>query len=146
MLRRGFVTEVEIAAPPDIVWRVLEDLDSYELWNPMLRKVRGRLSEGKRLRVLFQPPGWRAHRFFPKLISVIPGRELRWTMPFKVPGLYDFEHYWSLQPRENGLTLLRHGVRLSGLLTPLVWWWLKRAEGPFEEMNKAHKRRAEAMV
>jgi hypothetical protein len=142
---KEFVTEVEIEAPTEVAWRVLEDLPDYESWNPMLRRVQGRLEEGRRLRVLFQPTGWRAHRFYPKLLSVVPGREIRWTMPFKVPGLYDFEHYWVLQPLEGGKTILKQGVRLSGLLAPLIWWWLRRAEGPFREMNEAHKKRAEAL-
>ncbi len=146
MFKRSFVTEVEIDAPPEAVWRVLAKLEDYETWNPMLRKVKGELAKGKRLKVLFQPAGWRAHRFFPKLLAVVPGRELRWTMPFKVPWVYYFEHYWVLRPVEGGRTHLQHGIRLSGLLAPLVWLWVRRLERPFSEMNEAHRKKVEDSV
>lgn len=143
MFDKGFVTEIEIDALPEVVWQVLAKVEDYEIWNPIFKKVRGELVEGKRLKVIFQPAGWRAHRFFPKLLAVVPQRELRWTMPFKVPGIYDFEHFWTLRPLEGGRTHLRHGVTLSGILTPLVWPWVRRLEGPFRDMNEAHKSRAE---
>jgi uncharacterized protein YndB with AHSA1/START domain len=42
-------TEIEIAAPPERVWAVLADFDSYPEWNPFIRRIRGQPAAGSKL-------------------------------------------------------------------------------------------------
>ncbi|WP_458011591.1 SRPBCC family protein [Candidatus Solincola sp.] len=143
---REMVTSVVIKASPRRVWEVLTDLSSYPAWNPMIRWAEGEIREGARLRVRFHPRERKRGRTFnPRLRVVVPERELRWGGWPPLPGIFDFEHYWILEPEPGGGTLLRHGVLVKGLLAPLVMPVVERLSGgPFQAMNRAHRERAEA--
>ncbi|MCO4746736.1 MAG: SRPBCC domain-containing protein [Proteobacteria bacterium] len=43
------VAEVEIAAPPEVVWAVLTDVDAYSEWNPWLVEAEGEMAVGGRV-------------------------------------------------------------------------------------------------
>jgi len=40
---------IEIDAPADKVWGILTDFDSYSDWNPFIRKIKGKVEEGKKI-------------------------------------------------------------------------------------------------
>lgn len=144
MFRKELATEIDIDAPAGRVWDVLTDLASYPQWNPMIRRARGELRAGERLEVRFEPEGRRGYNFRPKLLVVEPGRELRWLGWPRFPGLFDSEHYWIMDKLPDGTTHLLHGMSLCGILTPLAGKAMERSSrGPFEDMNRAHKQRAE---
>lgn len=44
------VVEVEIRAPPEVVWEVMTDLDAYSEWNPWVLSASGPVIEGQALR------------------------------------------------------------------------------------------------
>ena len=146
MPERDMVTSVVIKASPRRVWEVLVDLSSYPEWNPMIRWAEGEIREGARLEVLFRPEGRRKGRLFHPVLRVVdPERELRWGGLSMLPWVFDFAHYWVLEPGPEGDTLLKHGVVVKGLLAPLVMPAVERlSRGPFQAMNRAHKDRAEA--
>ena len=144
MLRKEIITAIEIDAPAQRVWEVLADFASYPEWNPMIRRASGELQTGARLTVRFEPDGSRGHTFRPKLIVVDPCRELRWLGWPRFPGIFDTEHYWVIEETAERRTRLLHGAVVYGMSTPLAVRLMERASrGPFEDMNRAHKRRAE---
>ncbi|MBC7248013.1 MAG: SRPBCC domain-containing protein [Actinobacteria bacterium] len=147
MLKRELVTSLEVEAGRDRVWEVLSDLAAYPAWNPMIRRASGELAPGKVLRVRFEPEGMRGRDYRPRLTVVEPPGELRWTAFLNLPGVFEFEHWWLLEPLAEGRTLLKHGVSVSGILAPLVWKVVvKTSRAPFEAMNRAHKERAERLA
>lgn len=147
MLKRELVTVMEMDAEREHVWEVLTDLDAYPEWNPMIRRAEGELVPGRVLRVRFEPEGVRGRNYRPRLAVVDPPGELRWTALLNLPWVFEFEHYWVLEPKEGGRTLLKHGVSVSGILAPLVWNIVeKTSRAPFEAMNRAHKERAEGLA
>ncbi|RJP34066.1 MAG: SRPBCC domain-containing protein [Actinobacteria bacterium] len=147
MPAKDFSTVIEIAAPAQRVWDVLTDFASYPQWNPMIRRASGELRVGARLKVRYQPRGSRGYTFRPKLLAVEPGRELRWLGWPRFPGIFDFEHYWIMEDKPDGRVALRHGTIISGLLAAKVAEAMERAsKKPFEEMNRAHKQRAEGKL
>lgn len=144
MPKRELVTCLEVEAGRDRVWEVLADLQAYPEWNPMIRKARGELEPGSVLRVRFEPVGMRGRDYRPRLTVVNPPGELRWTAFLNLPGIFEFEHYWILEPVGEERTLLKHGVSVSGILASLLWKIVeKTSRVPFEAMNRAHKERAE---
>ena len=144
MFAKELTTEIDIDVPVARVWEVLTDFASYPQWNPMIRRADGELRVGARLVVRFEPEGSRGHTFRPKLLVVEPGRELRWLGWPRIPGLFDSEHYWIMQELPDGSTHLLHGTYIYGLFAPLAGKAMIRASrGPFEDMNRAHKQRAE---
>ncbi|MFN4274789.1 MAG: SRPBCC family protein [Ferrovibrio sp.] len=140
-------TEILIDAPPARVWAVLADFATYGAWNPFMPQIFGTPQAGARLRVRIVPPGSGGMTFRPRLLTVTPERELRWRGHLLVPGLFDGEHRFRLEPTDGGQrTLFRHGESFSGLLLPVIFGARAQAatRAGFEAMNAALKRRAES--
>src|SRR5438046_9286228 len=89
-------TETEIGGPVDRVWQVLTDFESFPDWNPFIRSVRGKAVEGSRLDVLLGASGTRPMRFRPKVLQVVPNRELRWLGRLVRRRLSDGQHLFQL--------------------------------------------------
>jgi hypothetical protein len=137
-------TSIQIDASPGAVWAVLSDLPAYPGWNPFIREASGELAPGKRLDLRMQPQGGRAMRFRPTVLSAEPGRELRWRGRVLVPGLFDGEHRFAIEPTPGGSRLVQE-ERFTGVLVPLLARGLRTRTLPaFELMNEAVKARAEA--
>lgn len=135
--------EIEIDAPPAAVWDVLADTDAYSEWNPFVRRLSGELREGATLEAHIAPPGGRAMTFKPTVLAAEPGRELRWLGRLLVPGVFDGDHRFLLEPLADGRTRFVQSERFSGVLVrPLRKTLAKTALG-FEEMNAALKQRVE---
>jgi hypothetical protein len=137
-------TSIDIDAAPEEVWAVLSDLPAYPSWNPFIRELSGRLAAGERLDVTMQPEGGRAMRFRPTVLNAEPGRELRWRGRVALPGVFDGEHRFAIEPTAGGSRLL-HEERFTGVLVPLLAKGLRTRTLPaFQQMNEALKGRAEA--
>jgi hypothetical protein len=139
------ITSIEIEAPPHRVWTTLIDFPAHPKWNPFIRNLEGSARVGDRLRVSIQPPGGRAMTFKPKVLSAIPDQELRWLGHLIVPGVFDGDHFFKIEPLNGGRrTRFTHGERFSGLLVPLLRRSLERGTRQgFEAMNHALKTRLE---
>ena len=92
-----------------------------------------------------EPVGGKAMDFSPKLLTVSENRELRWLGRVALPGIFDGDHSFLLEP-ESGGTKFVQAERFSGILIPLMW----NSFGPgtiegFQKMNEALKERAEAV-
>ena len=134
----------EIDAPPDVVWDVLLEFDSYPEWNPFVRAIDGTPSEGERLRVRIEPPGARAMTFTPEVVAVEENRRLVWLGRLVVPFAFDGYHEFHLEPVDDGeRTRLLHRETFRGALVPVVLD-SDAIEAGFEAMNAAVKARAEA--
>jgi hypothetical protein len=144
MFRKKIHTEIDIQAKPDAVWNVLADLSSYPQWNPMVREASGEVRTGKRLHLRYQPEGQKSRLFKPLLLAVLPGRELRWQGQPGIRYLFESEHIYLLKETINGETHLDHDMVFWGLLIPPVGNFLdKTVRGPFNDLNRALKLRAE---
>lgn len=139
-------TSIEIDAPAALVWSVLLDFDTYFDWNPFVLGIQGLAIPGERLHVSIRPPGSRSMTFKPRVLALAGGRELRWLGRFILPGLFDGEHYFRLEPIGTTRVRFVHGEAFSGLLVGLAKDSLLEAtrEG-FDEMNRALKRRTESL-
>jgi hypothetical protein len=135
-------TEVEIHAPPREVWRVLADFRSYPEWNPFITQISGPLTAGERLAVTLGSSEGRQWNVKPTLIVVEPERELRWLGHLWIKGLFDGEHFFSLN-EVDGKTRLVHGEDFRGILVKFMGSVLTDAARGFVGMNQALKRRVE---
>lgn len=137
-------TEIEIDAPPERVWAVLTDFEAYPDWNSFIRFIRGALQPGARLEVRIQPSGQRGMTFRPSLLVVNRGRELAWLGRLLLPGIFDGEHHFVIEPIAEGRVRFRQSESFRGVLIPLFKASLDRdTRRGFEEMNRALKARAE---
>ncbi|MFA4859606.1 SRPBCC family protein [Methanoregula sp.] len=140
-------SEIEIAASAKQVWEILTDFAGFPKWNPFIRRARGNLVAGERLEVLMQPSGARGMTFSPTVLNVETDRELRWIGHLFVPGLFDGQHIFTIEPLGTGRVRFTQREIFTGLLVPLLARMLDTGtQRGFEEMNKALKARAEQTV
>lgn len=137
-------TEIEIEAAPNRIWEILTDFAAYQEWNPFIRFVHGVPQQGSRLEVRIQPSGTKGMTFRPSVLTADVGRELRWLGRFLLPGLFDGEHRFLIEPIANGKVRFQQSEQFSGILVPIFRSSLDRdTKRGFEEMNLAIKTRAE---
>ncbi len=148
---REITTETEIRASAEHVWRILTDFGRFEAWNPFIRQAEGHVEEGARLKIRIEPPGGRAMTFRPTVTRAVPGRELRWLGRVVMPGLFDGEHIFEIEPlgetepAGEGRVRFVQRERFRGLLVPLLWGRMEASTRQgFHAMNAALKERAEA--
>jgi hypothetical protein len=138
-------TEIEIDAPAERVWRLLTDFASYPRWNPFIRTISGRPIPGERLEVRLEPPGGRGMTFKPEVLEAEPERTLRWLGHLMVPGLFDGEHSFTIEPLAEDRVRFVQREAFKGLLVPLFTRGLEaNTRRGFEQMNGALKERAES--
>jgi hypothetical protein len=141
---RTIHTEIDIERPAGAVWAILADIDRWPEWNPFA-KASGRLAVGERLEVELRPPGQSPMRFRPTIVKLDPGVELRWLGHLGIPGLFDGEHGFRIEPAGPERCRFRHFEAFKGVLAgPLLWLAGDATRRGFEAMNEALKARAEA--
>ncbi|KAB1186975.1 MULTISPECIES: SRPBCC domain-containing protein [Haloferax] len=146
-MARKLTTSTEIDAPPERVWDVLVDFDRYDEWNPFMR-IAGRANMGATLVVRLMPPGGRESVFEPDVIRYEKHREFGWLGHLFVPGLFDGEHQFRLEPLDGGTrTRFEHVETFSGVLAGLTLRFIgDETKAGFEAMNEALKIRVEALL
>jgi len=137
-------TEIEIAAPPEKVWKVLTDFAAYPEWNPFIVSVRGKPILGARLAVVISPPERSEMRFNPEVVRAEPNRELRWRGVLWFSWLFCGEHIFRVEPSSDGHTRFMHGEDFSGWL--LRFLPMTNTARGFVFMNQALKRRVESLI
>ena len=137
-------SEIQIDVPAKRVWELLTDFASYPQWNPFIRNISGQPATGECLRVRLVPPGGRGMTFKPRVLNAEPNREFRWLGHLLVPGLFDGEHSFTIQPLDENRVRFVQRETFKGLLVPLIARSLEtNTQRGFEEMNRALKERAE---
>jgi len=141
---REIHTEIEIGACAERVWQVLTDFAAYPEWNPLVRRIRGDPKVGSRLRIHVRVADGLGTTFRALVLNAEPARELRWRGRFPLPGLFQGEHIFLIQPSgTNSARFIQREV-FSGLLAPVILLgWEGRTRRGFEAMNRALKARAE---
>ena len=140
---KRITTTIDIAADPARVWAVLTDFAAYSSWNPFITSASGVAQAGKRLTIHIEPPGGKPMTFRPHVLAAEPNHVLRWKGRLLMPGLFDGEHEFRIEPHGNGVRL-HHGERFSGLFVALMGAApFQRIEQGFEAMNRALKARTE---
>jgi hypothetical protein len=120
LFRVEITATTDVAAPADQTWAVLVDTAAYPDWNPLIRRLDGRLAVGEGLEVDFQPdPASPARTMRPRVVALEPGRRFAWLGRLGLPGLVDGRHTFLVEPTEGGSRLVQHEV-LSGLLVPFA--------------------------
>jgi hypothetical protein len=137
-------TQIDIDATPERVWQVLTDFDAYPQWNPFMTRASGQPVPGQRLTIHMRPEGGRAMTFRPVVREVVPQRRLAWLGHLLLPGVFDGEHSFTIEPIDDGGVRLVQQEEFRGILVPLLATSLDRRTLPaFESMNRALKQRAE---
>jgi hypothetical protein len=142
---RTIATEVRIDRPAAAVWAILVDVDRWSEWNPFAR-ASGRVAVGETLEVTISPPGKSPMTFRPTIVRLDPGVELRWLGHLALPGIFDGEHGFRIEPEGDRRCRFAHFETFKGLLAgPILWLGGDATRRGFEAMNLALKARAEGV-
>jgi hypothetical protein len=137
--------QVDIEAPPEAVWKVLMDFDSYPSWNPFIRRVQGRAAVGSKLRARLEPPTGRGMTFRPTVTTLRAHEAFGWLGRLGLPGVFDGAHRFELSSLDGGRTRFVQSERFDGILAGLLKRSIHdRTLAGFEEMNRALAERARA--
>lgn len=140
---RQIETDILISAPPQRVWEVLTDVDSYREWNPLITEAAGKVKLGERLDIFIKLPGKNGMRFKPRIVLCDVPHRFSWLGRLVFPGFFDGLHSFALESEGHG-TRLMHSETFTGLLIPFFWAGL---EGPtregFMRVNQAIRTRCE---
>lgn len=143
---KSLESEITIRGTAAQVWSVLTDLGKYPEWNPFIREASGEVRPGARLTVRIHPPDGSPMVFRPTVREASPARELRWLGQLWLPGLFDGEHRFRIEPVEGGSVRFRQSEQFRGLLVPLLPAVIyDRTRRGFDAMNRALKERVELL-
>ena len=136
-------TEVEIQASPEKVWQILTDLDKWPEWNPFIHHAIGKVQVGEAVDITFRSAS-KEMTLHCTVIKAEPNRELRWKYHVMLPGLFNGEHSFTIEPMETDKVRFIDRETFNGLLVPLQAKDIDtNSRRGFEEMDKALKARAE---
>lgn len=139
------LTEIEINASPQTLWRILTDLERYSEWNPFIRESHGHAVLGAILTCRPEVVKGRIETFYPVVTTVIRERAFAWTGHVLFPWLAQGEHIFELEPISDKKTHHIHRQVFKGVLSPLMGagFLSKRTRDGFILMNEALKILAE---
>jgi hypothetical protein len=141
---KGISSEIEISASAEKVWQVLTDFDSFPEWNPFIKMIEGNIEVGEKFKVFLKLPDSKSMTFRPKCLKAEQKKELRWIGHMIIPGLFDGEHSFIIEPVEDNKVRFIQKELFRGIFTPLIMKSIgEKTQQGFEEMNRALKERAE---
>jgi hypothetical protein len=140
---RWITRSVEIEASPAAVWATLTDTAAYPQWNGFITSLEGDLTVGRTIRVRVHPPKRRAMTFTPTVLAADPERELRWLGRFLVPGLFDGEHSFRIEPLSESRCRFTQAEHFTGILVRPFAKMLASTTQGFDDMNASLKERCE---
>ena len=129
--------EIQVSAPPEVVWEVLTDFGRWPEWNPEVKSMsfEGPLAPGSMFR-------WKAGpgTIVSTLEELDPPRYVRWRgRTMSIAAM----HEWRLEPRDGG-THVETEESFSGLIARLLRRSLqKQLDGALEQGLEQLKRESE---
>lgn len=137
---------IEIGAPPERVWDVLLDFNSYSEWNPFMADASLRpFLGGSKLSIRFEPPGGTPVRLSPKITEVEEHERLRWIGRLGIPGVLTGDHVHEIEDLGEGRSRYTQTEKFTGLLSGFAGKTIARTQEGFEAMNLALKQRCERL-
>lgn len=136
-------TSIIIKATIEQVWQVLTDFKTYPVWSPTIKSFGQEPVLGQRCSVMLEQPNGFKIKMNPRFLRIDSNREMRWKGKLFIPGIFDGEHYFILEPMEEGQVRLIQGELFSGILIPFCGKLLLTTKQGFELFNAALKQRVE---
>jgi hypothetical protein len=137
-------TEIDIKASPDKAWGVLTDFNSFPQWNPFIRQIDGSPSFGTKLKIHLNTSSGKSRTYRPTVTKVEPPHELRWYGKSFIPGMFNGERIFTIEPLKANHVRFVHIEIFTGFVVSLVGDRLdKDMCKSFAMMNDAFKEQVE---
>lgn len=140
-------TSIDIDAPAQTVWAVLDDLASYPEWNEMLPDIAGRSTVGGQVSTSFVRPNTPVMKISPKITRIVAARELRWLTQAPDPTTFSGEHIFRIVAREDGGVTFHNDEIFRGSMVEERWPALNtNTRAAYDQVNEKLKERAERLA
>lgn len=146
MSGQTLATEIVINASAHTVWAILDDVDRYPEWKPLVPDIAGRTTVDEVLTIRLVQGGMPDLHLTPKIARIVGARELRWVSSLPNPEELTGEHVFKLTPLDEARCHLHHYEIFKGTLVEPMWPAIDTAaRAAYEGMNQALKMRAESL-
>ena len=136
---------VGIQAPAEVIWEVISDLKSWEVWCKLYPKASGEIRIGSVLDITLALPGRPVEQIKPTVLEWVPNEQLHWKLTM-LGGLVRTIRYFEIESLAEASCIVSNGEIIGGLIGPRVGKSVSRnIYRAFVEMNEALKARAEAL-
>ena len=103
-----------IQAPVDQIWAVIEQLDSWDRWNPVETGISGTIAFGGKVSLTETLPGAPARQIEATVTDWQPNAQLVWTE--KRGFLFNVIRYYEIEELEPGSCIVANGFIFSGFM------------------------------
>jgi hypothetical protein len=137
-------TEIDIEATPEKAWEVLTDFNSFPQWNPFMHQIIGAPKVGTKLKIYIHTSSGKRRTYGPTVTKVEPPHELRWYGKSFIPGIFNGERIFTIEPLKKDNVRFVHREIFTGFIVSLVGDRLdKDMNQSFVVMNNAFKEKVE---
>jgi hypothetical protein len=134
---------IGLPVPVEAVWEAIVDIEAWPEWNPLYRRVEGKLRIGERLVLEAAYPGRAPMILKPTIVDWVPNDQIHWREPL-LGGLASAYRYIELEKMGETGCIFSNGEAYRGWLGPRVLQarrrWLRAG---FEAMGEAVRRKLE---
>ena len=142
---REIRTEIDIAAPPLKVWKLLVDINRWDEWSPIINQSTGIASLGAILEITMigKEEGEDGPLYHPTITALDAPSYFRWRAFMMTGWLMTNDKIFELKETSTGIHLV-HIEAFSGMMVPIFWSKLnKHVPIMLNSMNEALKNLAE---
>ncbi|MEE9326763.1 MAG: SRPBCC domain-containing protein [Cocleimonas sp.] len=141
---KQITTEIEISAPPEKVWKILNDFDHWAQWNTTVTKASGGSTINSQLNITMSDEnGKDSNAYSPVIIQTEAPKLLHWRAKMMAHFLFSNDKIIELEATSTG-TKMTHREKFSGLMVKAFWGKMKEGVPPIlNSMNRDLKTAAE---
>lgn len=133
-----------LPAPPEAIWAVIADLNSWSTWNPLYTRAEGQLKIGAQLSLDLVLPGQGLQVIKPVIVDWVPNDQIHWRLSL-AGGLIRTTRYLEIEKLGENSSIFANGELFAGPLGPLAARRMGRAiQSGFKSMGEAVKERVMA--
>ncbi len=144
---REIQSEIDIAASPAQVWKILTEFEKWQEWNPLVKEVHGVATGGSEISVQMRDQNGKQGQHYTAVITTFEEpRFFRWRAKMMAAFLFTNDKVFELKETPTGTTL-HHTEAFSGLMVSLFWGKLDQyVPDMLKSMNEALKKRVEGLA
>jgi hypothetical protein len=134
---------VDIAAPAEAVWAIIEDINRWGAWNPVYTQAQGTAALGQTIKLTIKLPAMAPQRGRATIVAAEPFRSLHFHSDM-FGGLVKATRTFDIAPVSATTSTVLGGEVFAGLLGPALARAMgKRVQAAIEAVNQALKQTAE---
>jgi hypothetical protein len=108
-----------LQAPPDAIWAVIADINSWGEWNPLYTRAEGTLRIGAQLDLDLALKGQKVRAIRPTILDWVPNEQILWRLSM-VGGLVKSIRYIEIEKLSETGCIFANGELFEGPLGPTV--------------------------